>query len=173
MAQQPSRIPHDSKLSYLFTYCYTGRQVSFYHASQILHFFFSLQIGRFEATQHQSKQSVSFFPTAIFKIQLSTLHIYINYLFVLDVMLCTRNRRQYRVNIAFIFRLICAFICQYNLTANISDVKNTFNITIQQVKVKVAQSCPTLCDSIDDTVHEVLQARILEWVAFPFSRGSS
>ena len=41
------------------------------------------------------------------------------------------------------------------------------------VKVKVAQSCPTLCDPIDYTVHGVLQARILEWVAFPFSRGSS
>ena len=41
------------------------------------------------------------------------------------------------------------------------------------VKVKVAQSCPTLCDPIDYTVHGVLQARILEWVAFPFSKGSS
>ena len=40
-------------------------------------------------------------------------------------------------------------------------------------EVKVAQLCPTLCDPIDYTVHEILQARILEWVAFPFSRGSS
>ena len=39
------------------------------------------------------------------------------------------------------------------------------------VKVKVAQSCPTLCNPY--TVHGILQARILEWVAFPFSRGSS
>ena len=38
------------------------------------------------------------------------------------------------------------------------------------MKVKVAQSCPTLSDCI---VHGILQARILEWVAFPFSRGSS
>ena len=29
------------------------------------------------------------------------------------------------------------------------------------------------CDPIDYTVHGILQARILEWVAFPFSRGSS
>ena len=42
-----------------------------------------------------------------------------------------------------------------------------------KVKVKVAQLCPTLCDPIDYTVHGILQARILEWVAFPFSRGSS
>ena len=40
-------------------------------------------------------------------------------------------------------------------------------------KVKVVQSCPTLCDSMNYTVHGILQARILEWVAFPFSRGSS
>ena len=35
------------------------------------------------------------------------------------------------------------------------------------------QSCPTLWDPMDHTVHGILQARILEWVAFPFSRGSS
>ena len=40
-----------------------------------------------------------------------------------------------------------------------------------KVKVKVAQSCPTLCDPMDSIVHGILQARILEWVAFPFSRG--
>ena len=38
-------------------------------------------------------------------------------------------------------------------------------------KVKVAQSCPTLCDPMDYIVHAILQARILEWVVFPFSRG--
>ena len=43
----------------------------------------------------------------------------------------------------------------------------------QKVKVKVTQSCPTLCDPMDYTVHGILQARILEWVAFPFSRASS
>ena len=36
-----------------------------------------------------------------------------------------------------------------------------------EVKVKVTQSCPTLCNPIDYTVHGILQARILEWVAFP------
>ena len=39
--------------------------------------------------------------------------------------------------------------------------------------MKVAQSCLTLCDPIDYTAHGILQARILEWVAFLFSRGSS
>ena len=42
-----------------------------------------------------------------------------------------------------------------------------------KVKVKVAQSWQTLCDPVDFTVGGILQARILEWVAFPASRGSS
>ena len=36
--------------------------------------------------------------------------------------------------------------------------------------VKVAQLCLTFCDPLDRTVHGILQARILEWVAFLFSR---
>ena len=40
-------------------------------------------------------------------------------------------------------------------------------------KVKVAQLCLTLFDPMDYTVHGILQARILEWVAFAFSRKSS
>ena len=43
----------------------------------------------------------------------------------------------------------------------------------KSVKVKVTQSCLTLCDPMDYKVHGILQARILEWVAIPFSRGSS
>ena len=44
------------------------------------------------------------------------------------------------------------------------------NLPLMQVKVKVTLSCPTLCDTMD---YIILQARIWEWVAFPFSRGSS
>ena len=39
--------------------------------------------------------------------------------------------------------------------------------------VEVIQSCPTLCDPMDYIFHGILQARILEWVVVPFSRGSS
>ena len=39
--------------------------------------------------------------------------------------------------------------------------------------MKVTQLCPTLCDPMDYRAHGILQARIQEWVAFPFSRGSS
>ena len=46
------------------------------------------------------------------------------------------------------------------------------------VLVSVSQSCPTLCDPVDcsppgSSVHEIFQARILEWVAISFSKGSS
>ena len=46
------------------------------------------------------------------------------------------------------------------------------------VHAKSLQSCPTLCDLVDcsppgSSVHGILQARILEWVAISSSRGSS
>ena len=49
---------------------------------------------------------------------------------------------------------------------------------VMKVKVLVAQSCLTLWDPMDcslpgSSVHRILQARILEWVAISFSRGSS
>ena len=40
-----------------------------------------------------------------------------------------------------------------------------------QIYTKVTWSCLTLCNPIDCIVNGILQARILEWVAFPFSRG--
>ena len=39
--------------------------------------------------------------------------------------------------------------------------------------MKVTQLCPTLCNPMFYTVHGILQARILELVALPFSKGSS
>ena len=49
---------------------------------------------------------------------------------------------------------------------------------LRESESEVAQSCPTLCDPVDcslldSSVHGILQARILEWVAISFSRGSS
>ena len=44
---------------------------------------------------------------------------------------------------------------------------------MRKVKMKVDQLCLTFCDSMDYTVCGILQARILECVALPFSRGSS
>ena len=48
----------------------------------------------------------------------------------------------------------------------------------RKVKVLVTQLCPTLSNPMDcsprgSSVHEILQARILEWVTMPSSKGSS
>ena len=51
--------------------------------------------------------------------------------------------------------------------------KYLFLLLNLKVKMEVTQSCPTLHDPTAYTVHGILQARILEWVAFPLSRGSS
>ena len=53
-----------------------------------------------------------------------------------------------------------------------------FSDYLLKVKVLVAQSCPTLCNPVDcsplgSSFHGISQARILEWVVIPFSRGSS
>ena len=52
------------------------------------------------------------------------------------------------------------------------------SMDVRKIKVKISQSCPTLCDPMDcspsgSSVHGFLQARILEWVIIAFSRGSS
>ena len=48
----------------------------------------------------------------------------------------------------------------------------------EDLKFKVAQSCPTLCNPVDcslsaSSIRGIFQARILEWVAISFSRGCS
>ena len=65
--------------------------------------------------------------------------------------------------------------CQAPLSMGLSQQKYWIGLSFippvcfhHKVKVKVAQSCPTLCDPMDYTIHGILQAKILEWVAFPF-----
>ena len=58
------------------------------------------------------------------------------------------------------------------------DSFTTAPMHVFKVKVLVTRSCPTLCDPMDcslpgSSAHGISQARILEWVAIPFSRGSS
>ena len=53
-----------------------------------------------------------------------------------------------------------------------------FQLGSNESESEVAQSCPTLWDPVDcsppgSSAHGILQARILEWVAISFSRGSS
>ena len=58
-------------------------------------------------------------------------------------------------------------------TANILFLKKINLLKLTGSEVKVTQSCPALWDPMDYTVHGTLQARILEWVAVPYSRESS
>ena len=53
--------------------------------------------------------------------------------------------------------MMCVFIVNLGFV-----YQNDITILLKHVKVKVAQSCPTLCNSMDYTVHRILQARILE-----------
>ena len=63
---------------------------------------------------------------------------------------------------------------KYSENKNIMDLNWAADRGCEEpAKVKAAQSCLTLWDPMDYTVPIILQARILEWVAFPFSRGSS
>ena len=61
--------------------------------------------------------------------------------------------------VSSIFFFLFAFLCTTWLFKYVKKV----NVK----KVKVAQSCPILCNPM------IVQARILRWVALPFSRGSS
>ena len=78
-----------------------------------------------------------------------------------------RNWWKRRTSLSFIFLLTPILSVQ----SEVKWVKVTF--LPRKRKVKVAQSCLTLCNRMDCTVHGILQAIILEWVAAPFSRGSS
>ena len=73
------------------------------------------------------------------------------------------------------FRLPSSFLLTAPLS--ISMLWSSCGPLSWKVKVLVAQSCPTLCDPMDcsppgSSVLWILQARILEWVAMPSSRGS-
>ena len=68
-------------------------------------------------------------------------------------------------------------IIQYFHYANTIDVNNLKSMKVKAESL-VTQSCPTFCDPMDcslpgSSVHGIFQARILEWVAISFFRGSS
>ena len=72
------------------------------------------------------------------------------------------------------------FLCSCNFPGENTRVGCHFLLQCMKVKgeSEVAQSCPTLSDPMDCSppgsfVHGIFQARVLEWVAISFSRGSS
>ena len=79
----------------------------------------------------------------------------------------------------FLKRFFPIPICiHYNKIRKGMHLVCSFILQISRGYSEVAQSCPTLCNPIDCSlpgfsIHGVFQARVLEWVAFSFSRGSS
>ena len=78
----------------------------------------------------------------------------------------SKTKQNFRIS-CFIYKLVCVCVCV---------------CVCARVRVCMCaqwlQSCPTLCDPMDcsppgSSVHGILQARILDWVAMPSSRGSS
>ena len=70
-------------------------------------------------------------------------------------------------------------LCPWDSPGKNTGVSCHFLLQCMKMKseTEVAQSCPTLSDPMDrslpgSSVHGIFQARVLEWVAFPFSRGS-
>ena len=94
------------------------------------------------------------------------------YMFFLSKMVTSKLSR------GFTRYVVCNFLSGYNYI-QLKTFKYPFWLyNILYVCLLVTQSCPTLCDPMDccppgSSVHGILQARILEWVAMPFSRGSS
>ena len=82
------------------------------------------------------------------------------------------TKQQLYIYIIYIYKYIPFHILfHYGLLLNM-------NIDPYVIQLLVAQSCPTLCEPMDcsppgSSVHGIVQARILEWVAVSFSRGSS
>ena len=81
-----------------------------------------------------------------------------------------RNYRVHEIKLFFFF-LSCSFTLYYFWSQNIPMSSQCYEMKWHEVRV--TQLCPTLCNPMDYIFHGILQARILEWVAFPFPRGSS
>ena len=77
------------------------------------------------------------------------------------------------------FRVSFSHIMSFLVTYNLLDLNCTLPDTrMKESESEVAQSCPTLCNPMDcslsgSSIHGIFQARVLEWIAISFSRGSS
>ena len=72
-------------------------------------------------------------------------------------------------------KLFCGWVSLFVLFADVSTAPGVCVCMCVCMCVLVAQSCATVCNPVDcsfpgSSVHGILQARVLEWVAFPFFR---
>ena len=90
------------------------------------------------------------------------------------------NKTHYTLSITCWFLVLCVFtsIVIYLLSTDLATSEVLSQKSVRSgmhtcLRAKSLQSCPTLCDPLDYTVvHGILQAKILEWVVIPSSRGS-
>ena len=90
-------------------------------------------------------------------------------------------REKYTASLKMVLGILCKRVCIFKdvhgSTVFKSERLGKCLSSSVKVKVSVAQLCPTLCIPMDcnppgSSVHGILQARILEWIAIPFSKGS-
>ena len=108
-------------------------------------------------SDHLSFPALLFFIKIPFYI-LGVLHFYVNIHFC---------RRPSGISVVIVLNLLVSF--------GRINILTTLNLPVHS---EVTQSCPTLCDPVDcsqpgSSIHGIFQARVLEWVAISFSRGSS
>ena len=94
----------------------------------------------------------------------------------LEKMTKLENNLALTITIIIFRKRIRYYLHQYHIW--IEEVKLSPGLVEMKVKVLVAQSCLTICNSMDcslpgSSVYGILQARIPEWASIPFSRGSS
>ena len=95
-------------------------------------------------------------------------------------MCCVHGRGQVS-SLLWMRVMIPHLLFLWQMKAAVTWQIRTFYFIYQNAAAIAAESlqfCPTLCNPMDcsppgSSVHEILQARILEWVAIPFCRGSS
>ena len=78
-----------------------------------------------------------------------------------------------KTNLVLCLPTLSGITCLSEVNKGTSRFLHWLVLVQANVKVKVAQSCLALCYLMDHTAYGILQVRILEWVSFPFSRGSS
>ena len=105
------------------------------------------------------------------KIQFHQLHL-LFFQCIFSLSLC------FKLLVLFHFMFLHAFICSFFPPFLSFFLSLFFFVTSKWSESEVAQSCPTLCDPMacrlpGSSLHGILQARVLEWVAISFSRGSS
>ena len=100
----------------------------------------------------------------------SSYHTYGGYIWR-GVLVSSRDLKLWPWPFAHLYALLMMKLSSCDGNGMVHKVKHS--CYVKWSEVKVAQSCLTLCDPMGYTIYGILQARILEWVAFPFSRGSS